>query len=276
MSNAVFSAANAKAEQMHAVVKSIREFDKLKLAGIISAIINPTDRDNCFLGTYYRTVPNVDSLLALNNSTHFQAAAMLSRSLFELAIDIKLIDKIPAGWLKMVFFVEIEKLRSARKMVDFARSNPSRTFDISSQTEFIAKNGARIDQNHRTLWPSKKPNTKVSDLKHWSAKDLSQRAALLGDPFDEMYNSHYPRLSWYVHSGLTGVLNLPSDFFPTVHGFALSLCMSCYSHILESVIHEFKIHLADDKIHKTLKYATLLPFTETPEDEARLFHELLR
>ena len=45
----------SRTEQFHAVVNSIREFDKLKLAGIISAIIGPTDRENCFLGTYYRT-----------------------------------------------------------------------------------------------------------------------------------------------------------------------------------------------------------------------------
>ena len=275
MSNPAHSAASTNVEQIYTVVKSIREFDKLRVAGILSSIINPSDRENCFLGTYYRTTANIESLLALNNPTHFQAAAMLSRSLFELAVDIKLIDKIPGGWLKMVFFVEIEKLRSARKMIDFARLNPGRTFDVSLQTEFVAKNAGRIEQNQKTLWPSKKPKAQPSDLKHWSSKDLSQRAALLGDPFDEMYNSQYPRLSWYVHSGLTGVLNLPSEFFPMVHGYALSLCMSCYSQILESVIHEFKIHLADDKIHKTLKYATLLPFTKTPEDEVRLFDELL-
>lgn len=51
--------------------------------------------------------------------------------------------------------------------------------------------------------------------------------------------------------------------------------MACYSSILEAVIHDMKIDLADDKIHKTLKYATLLPFTKTPEDEVALFRELL-
>ncbi len=275
MANPAYSAASTKAEQLYAVVNSIREFDKLTLAGVISAIIKPSDRENCFLATYYRTAGNIDSLLALNSPKHFQAAAMLARSLFELAVDIKLIDKIPGSSLKMIFFVEIEKLRSARKIIDFAKSNPGRTFDISLQTEFVAKNEARIEHNQKTLWPLRKPKAKPSDLKHWSGKNLSQRAALLGDPFDEMYNSQYPRLSWYVHSGLTGVLNLPSDFFPMVHGYALSLCISCYSQILESVIHELKIHLADEKIHKTLKYATLLPFTKTPEDGVRLFHELL-
>jgi hypothetical protein len=114
MSNPAYSAASTKAEQMHAVVNSIREFDKLKLAGIISAIIKPSDRENCFLGTYYRAAGNIDSLLTLSSPKHFQAAAMLARSLFELAVDIKLIDKVHFGWAKMVFFGDVEKLRSAR------------------------------------------------------------------------------------------------------------------------------------------------------------------
>jgi hypothetical protein len=271
MSNPAYSAANTKAEQMHAVVMSIREFDKLTLAGVLSAVIKPSPRENCFLGTYYRTAGNIDSLLALNSAKHFQAAAILARSLFELAVDIKLVDKVHGGWAKMVFFADVEKLRSARKMIDFAKSNPGRIIDVSSQTEFVTKNAKRIEINCKTLWPQ----TKLSDLKSWSEMNLSKRAELLGEPFDEMYNFYYPRLSWYVHSGLTGVLDLPSDFFPMVHGYALSLSVACYSNILETVIHEMKLDLADDKIHKTLKYATLLPFTKTSEEELELFHELL-
>ncbi len=269
------SATNEKAEQLFAVINSIREFDKHKLSGIISAIISPSDRENCFLATYYRTAGYIDSLLALNHIKHFQAAAMIARSLFELAADITLIDKVPAGPLKMIFFAEVEKLYKARKMIAFAVANPDRGIDVSAQTEFVAKNEQRIENNHRTLWPPSPPATALPALTHWSAMRVSKRMKLLGDPFDEAYNFHYPRLSWYVHSGLTGVINLPSEYFLTLSGFALGLSMTFYSTILEAVIREMKIDRADDKIHKTLKYATLLPFTKTPEDEAALFRGLL-
>jgi hypothetical protein len=269
-----YSAAVAKAEQMYAVIKSVREFDKLKLAGIISGVVavRPSDRENCFLGTYYRTAGNIDSLLALDSGKHFQAAAMLARSLYELAVDIYLIDKIPQGWMKMIHFVDVEKLRVAGKMVAFAKSNPGRAIDVSLQIEFINKHEKRIENNRKVLWPH---IIKPRDLKHWSDKNLQDRVTLLGDPFDEMYYSHYARMSYYVHSGLTGIINLPSDFFPMVHGAALSLSIACYSKILEAMIHEMKINVADDKILATLKYARLLPFTKTPEEEAGLFRELL-
>jgi len=39
---------------LFAVVKRIRAFDKLELAGILSSVValNPTPRENCFLATY--------------------------------------------------------------------------------------------------------------------------------------------------------------------------------------------------------------------------------
>ena len=275
MPNSTYSAASDNAGQMYAVVKSIRAFDKDKVASILSNIINPSERENCILATYYRTAGNIDSLLLLDSPKHFQAAAMLARALFELTVDIKLIDKVHASWLKMSFFVEVEKLRSARKMIDFAKSNPSRAIDVSSQTQFVANNVRRIEHNHRILWPPKVPGAKLPDVKHWSGLHLSKRAQMLGDPFDEMYNCQYPRLSWFVHSGLTGVANMPSEFFANMHGFALGLSISCYSTILETVIHEMKIDIADDKIYKTLHYAKVLPFTKSPEEEAILIRELL-
>jgi len=278
MASPAITTASDNAGLLYAVVKSIREFDKLELAGILSSVVglSPTPRESCFLATYYRTAGIVDSLLRLDNATYFQAAAMLARSLFELAVDIKLVDKIPNGWMKMVFFVDVEKLRCARQMIEFAKANPDRATDVLSQIEFVAKNEMRIDQNRRTLWPPKNPNSAgLPDLRHWSELTLAKRTELLGEPFDATYKFQYPRLSWYVHSGLTGVVNLPAEFFPTVHGYALAMAITYYSQILESVIHEMKINLAQDKIHKALKLATLLPFSKSPEQEAALCRELL-
>jgi len=276
-SPAAHTIASEHAGRLFSLIKSVREFDKLELGNLLSSIVSlrPTDRENCFLGIYYRAAGTVDSLLQLDTPKHFQAAAMLARSLFELAVDIKLIDKISLSWMKMVFFVEVEKLRAARQMIAFAQTNPSRGLDVQSQIEFVTKNEQRIEHNHRTLWPPQKAGAKLPELKHWSELNLARRAKLLGEPFDAMYKFQYPRLSWYVHAGLTGVINLPAEFFPTVHGYALALALPCYTQILESVIQEMKIDRAVEKIHNALKLATLLPFCKSPEDEVALCRELL-
>jgi hypothetical protein len=187
MASPAFTAATDNAGRLYGVIKSIREFDKLELAGILSSVaaLSPTPRESCFLATYYRTGGIVDLLLRFDNATHFQAAAMLARTLFELAVDLKLVDKIPSGWMKMVFFAEVEKLRSARQMIAFAKANPDRASDVLLQTELVRKNEMRIEQNRRTLWPPKNPNSKsLPHLKHWSELTLAERAEILGEPFD--------------------------------------------------------------------------------------------
>jgi hypothetical protein len=276
-----YIAASENAGQFFWVVKSIRKFDTLELEGVLSSVVRLRQpdcadyREQCFLATYYRTAGMIESFLRLDTPKHFQAAAMLARSLFELAVDLKLADKVPQGFLKMVFFVDVEKLHRARQMIEFAHANPDRRIDVASQTEFVKKSAARIDTNRRVLWPPKKTGGNLLPLRHWSELHLSKRVELLGEPFDEMYKFQYPRLSWYVHDGLTGVVNLPAETFPNVHGYATSLVITCYTLILECVIREFKIDRAVEKIHKALKLATLLPFSKDSEQEDALIRELL-
>ena len=277
-----YAAASEKAGQLFWVVKSIREFDKLELEGVFASVVRLSPpgrvdhREQCFLATYYRTAGMIESFLRLDSPMHFQAAAMLARSLFELAADIKLAAKLPQGFMKVVYFVDVEKLLRARRMIEFATTYPDRQLDVAAQVEFVKNNATRIESNRELLWPTKKSRAgKVPPLKHWSGLDLSKRVGLLGDPFDALYMSHYPRLSWYVHDGLTGVLNLPAETFPNIHGYAASLVITCYTLILESVIREFKIDKAVEKIHNALKLAKLLPFSENPEQQDALIRELL-
>jgi hypothetical protein len=276
-----YIAANERAGQLFWVVKSIRKFDTLELEGVLSSVVRlrrpdrADYREQCFLATYYRTAGMIESFLRLDSPKHFQAAAMLARSLFELAVDIKLAHKVPLGFLKMVFFVDVEKLHRARQMVEFAGAHPDRGVDVASQTDFVKKNAASINANRQVLWPPQKTGSKPRPLRHWSELHLSGRVEVLGEPFDEMYKFQYPRLSWYVHDGLTGVVNLPAETFPNVSGYAASLVITCYTLILESVIREFKIDCAVEKIHKALKLATLLPFSKDPEQEDALIRELL-
>ncbi len=82
---------------------------------------------------------------------------MITRNLFELAIDIRLIDKITEAVPKMIIFTEVEKLRCARKIVAFKAANHGDTLDDSVYQDFITNQGASIDAKHLTLWPTKTP-----------------------------------------------------------------------------------------------------------------------
>jgi hypothetical protein len=75
----------------------------------------------------------------------------------------------------------------------------------------------------------------------------------------------YPMLSWYVHSGITGVVNLDGESFTVLCGVAFQIVTEAYRELLLAVIGEFKIAKADEKIEGKLEVARYLPFTDTPE-----------
>jgi hypothetical protein len=273
MSGNTQSEALQNVSKFHSSLKSLYEFDRIEVFGVITTLLAKTDEDNCFIGTYLRTRGNIETLLEITNAKHFQAVAMVSRALFELAVDVRLMDQIPNGIEKMLAAVEVEKLRCARKAVAFKTANPTADIDPIFQS-FAQLQGPRIDTKHRTLWPSKKDPSKLSIVKHWTGLDLSARIKLLKAPFEQIYELNYPRLSWYVHPGLTGVVNVSSETFTLVCSLAFKLAADAYWEVLKAVIQRFKIEKANKKIHQQMKVAQLLPFSEDSEQEQALLRTI--
>jgi hypothetical protein len=241
------------------MVESLHKFDQQEVKGVIRTLLSTSERERCFIATYYRASGNVASLLELKEPKHFQAIAMLARSLFELAVDIKLIDLIPDGPIKIREFTDVEKLRSAQKILRFKAANPSAAVDATIYSSFVANNKSRIDAAKSSLWAGAKTPS------HWSGLQMQRRAELVKSPLQEIYEVKYPLLSWYVHSGLTGVVNLNAESFTVLCGVAFQIVTEAYRELLLTVIREFKIAKADEKIEGKLEVAKYLPFTDTPE-----------
>ncbi|HEX9110136.1 MAG TPA: DUF5677 domain-containing protein [Terriglobales bacterium] len=255
-------------DRFYTMVKSLSEFDKMEVRGVIRTLLSTSDRERCFIGTYHRTTANTATLLELRQPKHFQAVAMLARGLFELAVDIRLIDVIPDGPRKTLEFTDAEKLRCARKVLRFKAANSAAKVDTTVYNSFVANNENRIDTTKSMLWPTTK------NVSHWSGLKLASRVALVKSPFEEIYEVHYPQLSWYVHSGLTGIANLKAETFTLVCGRAFKLAADAYWEVLMTMIREFKIAKANGKIEGKLKAAKLLPFTDTPEEADQLLRAL--
>jgi hypothetical protein len=256
-------------ERCYTLVKSVNEFDKQQIAGVVRGLLAKTDRDNCFIGNYYRGKANVETLLSLKNAKDLQAISMVARGLFELAVDVKLIGVILDAVKKILTFSDVEKLRAARKIVKFKAAHPAAAVDASIHASFISNDAIRIEAERAAVWPG------VKKVSHWSGLDLSQRVALLKAPFDEIYEVEYPELSWYVHSGLTGFVNLKAETFNMLAAKQNKLAGECYIVLLTAIIDEFGIEKADAKIKNKLKLAKMLPFTDSPEQGKALELELL-
>lgn len=250
------------------MVKSLDTFDRIEVRAVLDTLLSPSRREQCFIGTYRRAVANIATLQELKSAKHFQAIAMITRSLFELAVDIRLIDVLPKSCLKMSEFVDVEKLRCARKVLKFKADHPEIKIDTSVTEAFVANNESRVNAAKEALWPESKR------IEHWSGMTLSDRVRVSGPPFDEIYALHYPYLSWQVHAGLTGIVNLKAETFTLMCASGFRLATDSYWEILSAMIREFKLETANETIRGKMKAAKLLPFTDTPEQAEQLLSAL--
>jgi hypothetical protein len=179
----------------------------------------------------------------------------------------------PDAVKKIAAFAEIEKLKSARRIVDFKTAHPNAGDTSTVHADFIKNNAARIEALQSTLWPGAK--SAARRVGHWSGSDLRSRATLLKAPFDEIYDMKYAQMSWYIHAaGLTG-FDLKAETYPILQATSFELAARCYTILLTTVIDEFGLSKADPGIKNHLDYARKVPFTDTDEQVQELQHALL-
>ncbi|MGB6687493.1 MAG: DUF5677 domain-containing protein [Terracidiphilus sp.] len=265
-------------ERFFTVLKSLNDFDKMEVQGVVAGQLAKSDHENSVYGLYLRARANVQSLLALKQAMDFQAIVMLARNLFELSVDVKLLDLVPKAVDKFSMYSEVEKLRAAEKIVAFKATRPASKVDTTIVAAFIANNKVSIDAQRIALWPETKPtkqHPKGKPLTHWSGMNLKERTAKLGHPFDELYEVKYPQMSWYTHSAGSTGFDLKRETYPLLAGIYFELAAMCYMVLLTSVIEEFKLTAVDDKIKSRMRYAQMMPFTDTDEQLQALERGLL-
>lgn len=247
--------------RFYTMLKNLDAFNEKEVRGIVFGQLSPTLREQCFLGNYLRAIANVKSMLKLDNIADSQAVAMIARSVFELAVEIELIDRVADGPKKILAFGEYERLRRARTIVRFAEthSDHSPHLDVPLHKSFADREGARIDSERDRLWP----DWKKLGLTHWSQLKLRARAELVGNKILEMYDSEYQVHSWYTHAGITGVTNTQPEFYWALCAVAHRLTSDSFEIILQSIIKTFRLALTDVKILDKLEFAKIISFTES-------------
>jgi hypothetical protein len=254
-----------------AALQGLQNLDNGEILPVVKGLLSLTAREECFIAAYYRTVANARSLLVLKDASHFQAIAMLARGMFELSVDVALVDKIPDAVTKIYAYARLERLRAARQKVKLVAEGIS-TDNVTLEQQFITNNEAKIEADSQALWPKTKKQRPVS---HWSDLGLGARTKVLGAPFYELNESMYRQLSWHVHPGLAGVMNFDASAFPAMCGLALNLAFTCYASVLQAVSHELKIDKAVTDIEAKVQLAKMLPFTDNEEQAAQLVAALL-
>jgi hypothetical protein len=252
-------------------VKNLLKFTDEDIHPIIESVskLIPSERDICFLAIYYRAYADLRTLMLLKGVPDFQTVSRIARAMLEYAIDLRLINCVPNAIPKMATFVEVEKLRGARRAMEFLNKHPEIQLNISIFSDFVANNEAIITKNKKSLWPGAK------SLEHWSEMKMDARCRKLGAPFEQWYEIDFRRLSWYTHTGLAGVVNIQGEAFKNILTSSLIIIMDTYCEVLACVIKEFKIDHATSKINNLMKYAKQVSFTDSPKEAQMLYDGLV-
>jgi hypothetical protein len=256
-------------ERYYTSVKSLNNFDKERVGPVVATLVAKNNRDVLISTFYQRVRMNVASLLNLRTVRDFQAIIMVTRSLFELAVDMKLVDTIPDAVKKVGAFTEIEKLRAAKKVVAYKAAHPKAKTDAKAQQDFITNAESRVLAEQAKLWPG------VKKVEHWSGMNLKDRAMHLKGQHEEIYEVRYPQMSWYTHAAGVSGFALKASSFELLAGSHFALAADIYMIVLAAVIAEYRIEKADAKVLKRMKLAHQLPFTDTDAEAAALEKALL-
>jgi hypothetical protein len=242
--------------RFHGTLILLERFDNEHVRPRIETKEDHPPRELAIVSTYLRSLAHVRTFIELTHGRHFQAIAIVARALFELAVELPLIDKVDNGPEKHRLFSEVERLRTGRQIVAFHA-----TGDVDEPLEylwvyekFIADHALRIDTEAKAMWPANpQPN-------HWSAMKLSKRVASIGAPFEEIYNTSYAQLSWYTHPGVAVVSTLDVSTYPAICGDAYGIAIRCYVETLKFMVGELKLREQDLLIDERLDLARMQAF----------------
>ena len=192
--------------------KYIHDFSRDVMVPQLKALLTPSAQEIALRDTYYKMYLFLCSALIMNSLDHFQSVASLTRSLFELLLDLKFIARDNTGDAVKKYneFPEIVRYRRAKQLLEFDRNNPNGIKqDISLQRTFCSD-----PQRQARVASALGKGGKYPD--HWTGKNARERAKVLGQ--EAMYVEVYSLLSWYVHAGATGTAGMSKQSFESVFG----------------------------------------------------------
>lgn len=212
------------------------DFVQTQIIPVLYGQLNLSQKEEAILGIFYRMHALTSSLSRLNNKLDFNAAATITRTIFELLLDIKILASplLPPNKLeKFRTFPEIDRFRKASKLLEFQAQHPglekNSYFQGGFRKQFVAAPGKRVSVESKviSLW-GKKKNGEPIWPDHWTGSSIRDRAKLVDPLYEQEYLEIYSLLSWYVHSGNTSYSELSESTLEWVYGISMNISRKMY------------------------------------------------
>jgi len=212
------------------------DFVQTQIIPVLNGQLNLSQKEEAILGIFYRMHALTSSLSRLNNKLDFNAAATISRTVFELLLDIKILTSsslTPNELEKFRAFAEIERFRKASKLLEFQAQNPgletNSYFQGSFRKQFVEAPGKRalVESKVKSLWGNNK-NESPKWPDHWYGSSVRDRAKLFGPLYEQEYLEIYSLLSCYVHSGNASYATFSESTLEGVYGISMNISREMY------------------------------------------------
>ena len=205
---------------------------------------------------FLRMVLWVRTMSKLEFKEDFQAFASGSRAIFELAVDLVLLEKDPTASTKMKAFELRLKWKQAKKAHAFitekvAAGVPMAQLGLHPDTlrvhqEFIDHHASQVESDKKRFWPT------TTNVRRWTGQDLGTDARTVdalgsGLRFSEFYATGYSYQCWNIHgSTLTGMRDFAPDHL--FMGSSLALLNAWVFAAIATIATVRKLGLAKDVV----------------------------
>ena len=271
-----------KSNVFYGVSKNIYELSKEKIVPQLSAIMKladmsskkPTLKEHALVGIYFRVHGWLESVALMNTSACFQGVAVAARAIFELVLDLELLDNDLLGnnLLKFNAFPLMHRSEAAAKCLKHFKETKQqpRIFREEHLLREINVNHELIEKNLKDIFEGKKS----SDIKHWSGiNSVGSRAKAVGGEYENLYMEFYPLLSWAVHSGATlhGGRSRESleTYMHISHGFVIELS----SKAIKVMAKNFELGKIIENLNVYLNVVKDMPYEIMAKESERLKKE---
>ena len=219
------SEAFALGDAQFAACQRVESFLGTSVRPILERAGPPGPEHDTYNGAIIRVHAWLRSLAKLNHPGDFQPVLAACRAIFEVAVDLTLLNREPTlTCARLLAWEDSAKLHSAQRLKRFLDSQSKVTPAAGAQSII-----AYLQQQPRVLSLRSQHWGHDKHPPRWTGRDLGHDAdhadRLKFSGFAEYYNAHYPKICWNVHgSGLAGVRGISEANFPglTMFGFAAS------------------------------------------------------
>ena len=239
------------------LVEACDQFATETVNPLLQSLKGMDQRRTIFAGLHYRIQGFCKTVMLLKNAAHQQSITSAERSVLEHYVDMELLHRnmFKDGIERFTAFIDVQKLKAARRVTKFFADNPNLDTKPSYATphqDFIKNWESLTESKAEILWGKTKAGKPVLP-EHWSQMNLPDRAEKLGKDVELRVVRGYDVRNFAVHTGLAGVVNLEKRHFEMLCALGLQTIGECALEAHKIIGKEFELYKASpdfwDQIH---------------------------